>query len=155
MVSNEHGRVRRMDQPLKKAKNKAIEVFRCVRQLRSYHQHRSLFDQVLGEYNFDNSDLLQNQPRRLWVHKRSFMMRSMSTWNTLTKQLRPSRLTNSWTSSSSSWKICFNENNARRRSRPLLLYNFSIQAWTRTDNFVLFNDKSHKFSKYFQRPSFS
>lgn len=55
--------VRRMDQPLRKAKNKAIEVFRCVRQLHSYHQHKSLFDQVLEECNFDNSDRPQNQPK--------------------------------------------------------------------------------------------
>ena len=54
---------RTMDQPLKKVKNKAIEVFRCVRQLHSYHQHKSLFDQVLVECNFDNSDRPQNQPK--------------------------------------------------------------------------------------------
>ena len=55
--------IRTKDQPLKKVKNKAIEVFRCVRQLRSYHQHKSLFDQGLVEYSFDNFDQLQNQPK--------------------------------------------------------------------------------------------
>ena len=79
MVSNEHGRVRTIDQPLKKAKNKAIEVFRCVRQLRSYHQHKSLFVQVHEEYNFDNSDLLQIQPKWLCGHISSFKGRSIST----------------------------------------------------------------------------
>ena len=58
-----------MDQPLKKVKNKAIEVFRCVRQLRSYHQHKSLFDQGLVEYSFDNFDQLQNQPK-IYSNKR-------------------------------------------------------------------------------------
>lgn len=79
MVSNEHGRVRTIDQPLKKAKNKAIEVFRCVRQLRSYHQHKSLFVQVHEGYNFDNSDLLQIQPKWLYGHISSFKGRSIST----------------------------------------------------------------------------